>query len=122
LKPVFKAFGIEARIGSIVGWKPTGAAAVGSLAVGATAIGALAIGRLAIRRAAIQHLRIEELEVGRLRVESLEVLDERRPASQAASDSFAIWTFACRLTVPPPCGTRSGFVAVSSSSMNSGGT
>ena len=86
--PPFKAFGIEARIGSIVGWKPTGAAAVGSLAVGATALGALAIGRLAIKRAVISHLRIEELEVGRLRVESLEVLEERRPAAvESDSDS-----------------------------------
>ena len=82
--PLFKAFGIEARIGSIVGWKPTGAAAVGSLAVGATALGALAVGRLAIRRAVIQHLRIEELEVGRLRVESLEVAEEKRPAAAPA--------------------------------------
>ena len=37
-KRLFKAFGVEARIASITGSRPTGSAAVGALAVGAAAV------------------------------------------------------------------------------------
>ena len=41
-----------------------------------------------------------------------------QPGPHGRSDCFAISTFCVRLTLPPPCGTRSVCATVSSSSMN----